>query len=305
MGRSQRQAPLDALRVPLVISVALLRSLDDLRAAGHTRVPAALVAPLRGLEVTLPAATRCDLCPSMTITQLIAEVHAAQAMMLRRPSAVRPVGAARSEPARPTSPPGPAVAAAADPISEPTSRRDPRPPVPGLVALPCPCPPHLLPALGVQGWSDHVALYREGGDHVAWMDTATTGTAPAAPFQLFVEHPAMRRHLGPFAFGSAERPAVHALLVDRARGYLFVGTVAEVAAFLRPQPSPSAGGGDPRWAAALLQLRTTVVSRPHPGSPEQNAADSMEDAGRRRLLTARLARWLDALPCAQAEVPPS
>lgn len=98
-----------------------------------------------------------------------------------------------------------------------------------------PVPPMLSEAVGYRGDNRHIGLWwDQSGDELFLSDGAKTlcgGNHEA--YLIFACHPSVVSHLFGHGFGNSERPANHALLLDRQENIIYTGRSENVQHFLR------------------------------------------------------------------------
>jgi hypothetical protein len=125
----------------------------------------------------------------------------------------------------------------------------------GLIELPhIPVPPLLSEACGYVREGRYIALWWEAaGDELRISDgTWDFCGADGRAWLVFTQHAAVRPHLGCYHLGKSDRPAEHALVLDRWRDVLKVAPLQEALAFVQgaaraqglPSPLESVFGPD-------------------------------------------------------------
>jgi hypothetical protein len=131
-----------------------------------------------------------------------------------------------------------------------------------LIPLDVPVPPNLEAAIASGHESDYryMAFYWiPGGDEIMFDDGRASGTGNWRSYLCYIDHPKISPHLDRWHFGSSDEYAIHWLLLDRSDRRLYVGTSANVQAFLSAQHPPQPSLSATEYEEILRRLKTAVV----------------------------------------------
>jgi hypothetical protein len=126
----------------------------------------------------------------------------------------------------------------------------------GIELIPTPMPPGLPKLVRHRGDRRYFAVYYEG-THATWSDGRAGATFSFYHvYQPLTEHPAVALYLWERDLGSDDGPPRDALLVDRERGRLYVGSAEAVRRVLEEQhpPHPRAPLTREEFEAALREM---------------------------------------------------